>query len=119
LWSLLAHSTTRPDDAEDEEPQRQTEKEKETGRGVFKLTAQAIIKRFARAAVVKIVTVKAQGKNSRHAVVTVAADQAAPFLEPPDSMCPYWEPDAHLTLIDSEDYNDSAAPQQDYYPLQL
>jgi hypothetical protein len=118
LWSLLAQTATRPDDPEDEEPQRQTEKEKETGRGVFKLSAQAIIKRMARAAVVKIVTVKPHSKTSRRAVTIIAAhadDQAAAFSHDiPDSMNPYWEADAHLTEIDGGDYNDTPIPQENY-----
>jgi hypothetical protein len=121
LWIQLARTATRPDDEEEPGTRRPTEKEKETGRGVFRLTARAVIKRMA-ARGVKIVAAKLSAKTSaRTATVVIASeayDQAAAFLENTlDSLNPYCEPDAYLTELDGEDYR--TPPPQDYYPLQL
>jgi hypothetical protein len=108
LWGQLAKTATRPA-ADEPEPPKRKEKEK-TDKGLFRQMAAALI----NAATI------AKAANDRHwladLILEPEAYEQTAALNTLDSMNPYWEPDAHLTGIDGDNYN---SPTQDYYPLQL
>ena len=106
-----------------DEPEPRPKEKKKTDSGMFGLTA-ALIWRITRRAVTitaKLAPGASAAIPSTPATATIRAkayEQAAACLDDTlDSMNPYCEPDAYLTEIDGDDYNNQ--PPQEYYLLQL
>jgi hypothetical protein len=109
-------------DEDDEEPRQ---KEKEKTEGSFRMNAAALFTRMRRAVTtiaIKLASGAFTARSADHAPAAAnreAYEEAGAFLENTlDSMNPYWEPDAHLTGIASDEYNTPPA-MADYCPLQL